>query len=99
MQVKEGLGDFIAAGLTVTPERAADMDFSRPYNHVSELLVAKTKADCPADVAGLAGRKVHVRPSSSYASTLASTCDGLCPLASPTGRHPGSSPGGALGRP
>jgi len=68
--LQEGLGDLIAAGLTVTPERQKDMDFSRPYNHVSELLVARTKADCPADVKGLAGKTVHVRPSSSYATTL-----------------------------
>jgi membrane-bound lytic murein transglycosylase F len=68
--LNEGLGDVIAAGMTATPERAREVTFSKPYNHVSELLVARTRAECPADVKGLAGRSIHVRPSSSYAVTL-----------------------------
>jgi len=69
--LNEGLGDIIAAGVTVTPDRAREVDFSRGYNFVSEVLVARTRADCPADVNALAGRSVHVRQSSSYATSLA----------------------------
>lgn len=68
--VQEGLGDVVAAGVTVTPERQAQVDFSAAYNHVSELVVARRKEDCPASPAQLAGRSVHVRQSSSYAESL-----------------------------
>lgn len=68
--LNDGLGDLVAAGMTVTEERQKVADFSRPYIFVSELVVARTKEECPADVAGLAGKEVHVRASSSYAETL-----------------------------
>jgi membrane-bound lytic murein transglycosylase F len=69
--LNEGLGDMVAAAVTVTPEREKEVDFTRPYNFVSEILVAKTREGCPKDLADLKGRTVHVRPSSSYAQTLA----------------------------
>ncbi|MEW5849908.1 MAG: transporter substrate-binding domain-containing protein [Myxococcota bacterium] len=68
--LNEGLGDMIAASMTITPEREKDVAFSRPYNFVSELLVARSKKECPKDPADLAGRSVHVRQSSSYATSL-----------------------------
>lgn len=66
----EGRGDMVAASLTVTDERSKTVAFSRPYNYVSEVVVAR------ADEAGidgsedLAGRDVVVRPSSSYHESL-----------------------------
>lgn len=68
--LNEGLGDVIAASVTITPEREKEVAFSRPYNFVSEVVVAR-KNECPKDIQDLAGRTVHVRPSSSYAETLA----------------------------
>ncbi|MEL6546333.1 MAG: transporter substrate-binding domain-containing protein, partial [Myxococcota bacterium] len=67
----EGKGDFIAASLTVTPERKKSVSFSDPYLFVDELLVQRTdesKAiNTPAD---LKGRTITVRESSSYFETL-----------------------------
>jgi membrane-bound lytic murein transglycosylase F len=67
--LNEGLGDVVAAGITVTPDREQEVAFGKPYNFVSELLVART-GQCPKKPEDLAGRSVHVRPSSSYAKTL-----------------------------
>lgn len=69
--LREGRGDVIAASLTITPEREAEVAFSRPYLYVDEVLVqpsaSEAKLTSPAD---LKGRKVHVRASSSYHQTL-----------------------------
>jgi membrane-bound lytic murein transglycosylase F len=66
----EGRGDVIAASLTVTPERAAQVAFSAPYHEIDEVVVRR-RGDRVADVAGLAGRRIHVRRDSAYAATLA----------------------------
>lgn len=70
--LRQGRGDVVAAGLTVTEARDADrIAFTRPYNHVVETVVAR-----PADTAtlrapaDLAGRTVAVRRSSAYWETL-----------------------------
>ena len=65
----EGKGDFVAAGLTITPERQKSFAFSSPYQTVSEVVVvaAKDKAQSLAD---LKGRKITVRKSSSYYESL-----------------------------
>lgn len=65
----EGRGDVIAASLTVTPERAKKVAFSRPYLHMEEVLVGR--AGGPAlKIEELDGVTVTVRPSSSYRRTL-----------------------------
>ena len=67
----EGRGDLVAASLTVTRTREARVAFSRPYLYVDEVLVApKGAKDVPTRLADLAGRAVHVRPSSSGWETL-----------------------------
>lgn len=66
----EGKGDLIAAGMTVTEPRKRRVAFSRPYNHVSELVVVRNDDRSILGVEDLAGRHVAVRPSSSYYSTL-----------------------------
>jgi membrane-bound lytic murein transglycosylase F len=65
----EGRGDLVAAGLTITPERSEQVRFSRPYNHVSEILVTRA-GETLAGPEELAGRTLTVRPSSSYHATL-----------------------------
>jgi membrane-bound lytic murein transglycosylase F len=65
----EGRGDVVAAALSVTPERSAWVAFSRPYNHVSELLVTRA-GEVLLDPSALAGRAVTVRASSAYHDTL-----------------------------
>jgi membrane-bound lytic murein transglycosylase F len=69
--LRAGRGDVIVGSLAVTPERAAEIAFTRPVRYVSQQIVVP-KADRsvrrPAD---LAGKTVTVRPSSSYAAALA----------------------------
>jgi membrane-bound lytic murein transglycosylase F len=66
----DGRGDVIAAAWTVTESRARRVAFSRPYKHVSELVVVRRDDESILGIEDLEGRKVAVRPSSSYHSTL-----------------------------
>lgn len=68
--LQEGKGDLIAASLTVTPEREQQVAFSRPYLFVKELVVQRKGAPKVARLEELAGRKITVRRSSSYAERL-----------------------------
>ena len=70
-----GKGDLIAAGLTRTPEREAEMRFTTRYLEVRETFVT---AGAPvSSLADLAGRTVTVHPDTSYAATLASLADSV----------------------
>jgi len=63
----EGRGDIASANLTITDERAKIVDFSRPlFKNVSEILVSGADAPALQNLDDLAGREIHVRPSSSY---------------------------------
>jgi membrane-bound lytic murein transglycosylase MltF len=67
----EGKVDFVAAALTVTPERKAIADFSNPTRTgVSEIVVTGPDVEAPATVEDLSGREVFVRKSSSYYESL-----------------------------
>jgi membrane-bound lytic murein transglycosylase MltF len=67
----EGRGDIAAAGLTITPEREALVDFTDPLaRDVAEILVTGPSAPAVASVQDLAGREIGVRASSSYRSSL-----------------------------
>jgi membrane-bound lytic murein transglycosylase F len=67
----EGRGDVIAATLTATPERNAELAFSRPYLFVEEMVVRKARAvEKVASVYELPGRTVHAWKSSSHYRTL-----------------------------
>jgi len=62
----EGKGDLAAAGLTITPGREHEVDFSIPvYTGVREVVVRGPGAPPLTRVEELAGRAVHVRRSSS----------------------------------
>jgi membrane-bound lytic murein transglycosylase MltF len=68
----EGRVDVLAANLTITPERAARVDFADPiYTGVAEIVI--TAADAPAieSFDDLVATEVHVRRSSSYFEHLA----------------------------
>jgi membrane-bound lytic murein transglycosylase MltF len=63
----EGRGDVAAAGLTVTPERAASVAFTLPYlSDVSEVVVLHAGVEPPASLDGLSGRTLCLAPGTSY---------------------------------
>jgi membrane-bound lytic murein transglycosylase F len=68
--LKEGKGDLVAAGLSITAERQASFLFSEPYNTVSELLVVAAKDKHTKSLEDLKGKRVSVRKSSSYYESL-----------------------------
>ena len=75
--LNEGKGDVVAAAMTITAERRAQAAFTRPYNEVEELVVVRADEDSIASLADLAGRTVHVRPSSSFYTTLTALADSI----------------------
>ncbi|WP_203594785.1 transglycosylase SLT domain-containing protein [Wenzhouxiangella limi] len=69
----EGLGDIVAANLTITPERAERVDFTVPLGRgVREVLVAHAGAEVPAGLEDLSGQELFVNPQSSYFEHLES---------------------------
>ncbi len=70
--LEQGKGDLIAASYTITEERQKDPDitFSRPYNYVSEVVVARADEEGLEGPEDLAGRTMAARRGSSYWQTL-----------------------------
>lgn len=67
----EGKGDVIAAGMTITDDRAKLIDFSTPYlTDVSEIVVSSTDAIPLSTLDDLAGMTVYVDKSTSYYAHL-----------------------------
>jgi membrane-bound lytic murein transglycosylase F len=67
----EGRGDIAAASLTPTAERRAmGVSFSEPYNFTSQFLVARSSDSTLNGPQDLVGRRVAVRRSSAYWTTL-----------------------------
>jgi membrane-bound lytic murein transglycosylase MltF len=74
----EGRGDIAAAGLTITPERQEQIEFSDPMTRMlSEVLVTGPSAPEITRIEDLAGRELYVRASSSYRSSLDTVNAGL----------------------
>ena len=66
-----GKGDIIMANLTVTPERAAVVDFAEPWiDGVEEIVVTSPRGPVIKTVDDLSGKDVFVRESSSYYQSL-----------------------------
>ncbi len=72
----QGRGDVIAAAMTVTPERARRVAFTRPYLEVEEVVVVRA-GDRVERLAELAGRTVHVRRSSAFYPRLVALREGV----------------------
>jgi membrane-bound lytic murein transglycosylase MltF len=67
----EGRGDIIAAGLTITDERAQHVAFTDPMSKpVSEILVTGPSAPPLESIEGLSGQTVYLRHSSSYRESI-----------------------------
>ena len=66
-----GYGDLAVANLTITPERAAQVDFSVPlYRNISEILVTGPAGAPVGTIDDLSGKTLHTRRSSSYYESL-----------------------------
>ncbi len=66
-----GFGDIAAAGLTITPERLKEVDFTDPYlSGIDEVIVVNSEIRGIKTVDDLSGREVFVRESSSYYESL-----------------------------
>jgi membrane-bound lytic murein transglycosylase MltF len=69
--LEQGRGDMAVASLTITPERAERVSFTVPAaRNVSELVVTGPRTPEIKTIEDLAGKKVFVRPSSSYWESL-----------------------------
>ncbi len=69
--LQKGTVDFVAATLTITPERRKLVDFSTPTRtNVSEIVVTAPSLAAIAGPDDLSGREVFVRRSSSYFESL-----------------------------
>jgi membrane-bound lytic murein transglycosylase F len=74
--LREGRGDVVAASLTPTEERReGGVEFTRPYHYVSQVIVTRADDDELQTPQQLAGRSIHVRPSSAYRDTLVALRD------------------------
>ncbi|WP_456374826.1 transporter substrate-binding domain-containing protein [Thiolapillus sp.] len=70
-RLKAGKGDIAAHFLTETPERKKSLRFvSARKVKINELVVANGKVALPNKLEGLAGRKLHILPNSSYLEHL-----------------------------
>ncbi len=66
-----GKGDLAVGNLTITDERLKKADFSDPIGKgIDEILVSKAGKDDLNSIFDLAGKKIHVRKSSSYHESL-----------------------------
>ena len=66
-----GIGDIVAAGMRMTPERMDAIDFTIPYLHsVSEVLVSHSKAEPIRGIEDLGRRRIYVQPGWESSKTL-----------------------------
>jgi membrane-bound lytic murein transglycosylase MltF len=73
-----GKGDIAAAGLTITPERLKESDFSAPIlQNVYEIVVSGPASEPLVSVDDLSGREVFVRESSIFHESLQALNAGL----------------------
>ncbi len=75
--LNEGKGDIVAAAMTINEERETKADFTISYNDVDELVVVRSDETDISSFGDLAGRKVHVRASSSFRATLEAVADSI----------------------
>lgn len=66
----EGRGDIAATNLTITAERQKIVDFAEPLIAVDEIIVTGPGVAELTSLEDLAGKKIHVRRSSSYWQSL-----------------------------
>jgi membrane-bound lytic murein transglycosylase F len=72
--LNSGIGDFIAANYTITPERREYVGFTSPYDIVSQVIVLNNGGAYtgPKTLDDLGGMSISVREGTSYHATLTS---------------------------
>ncbi|MFO7753471.1 MAG: membrane-bound lytic murein transglycosylase MltF [Desulfobacteraceae bacterium] len=68
--LEQGQGDFIASGITITPERQRRVEFSIPYMTIQQRLIHHKLIFGADDIQDLEGRTIHVRRGTSYHNRL-----------------------------
>jgi len=69
--LKAGIGDIVAAGTRITPERRVEVDFTIPYlGSVSEVLVSHSKTLPINRIEDLSNRPIHVQSGWESSKTL-----------------------------
>jgi membrane-bound lytic murein transglycosylase MltF len=69
--LKAGIGDVVAAGIRITPERCREVDFTIPYlTSVSEVLVVHSKGAPIGGIEDLSNRRIHIQPGWETSKTL-----------------------------
>jgi len=69
--LKQGKGDFIAAGLPITAPRLEYVDFSIPYMTIQERIIHHNLIFGPKDIKNMESKIFHVRRGTSYHDRLA----------------------------
>lgn len=60
-ELEDGAIDMIIAALPITPERAARVDFSRPYYSATQVIVTRAGNTPPQRIEELSGRRIAVQ--------------------------------------
>ena len=68
--LEQGEGDFIAAGVTITPERQGQYRFGPPYQHIQQEVVCHRQSNLPRTPAELSRVNIVITSSSSYEDRL-----------------------------
>lgn len=68
--VNGGAADLVAAGITITDERAASVDFSNGYLNVTQQVLYRSNAEKPTSAEDFIGKKILVIANSSHSETL-----------------------------
>lgn len=71
LAVRDGRADLAAAGLTISPRRKLQFDFSTGYQTVQEQIIYRLGEPRPRNISDLAGRRIVVLAGSSHAEQLA----------------------------
>ncbi len=67
----EGLGDIIAYGVVITPDREKRVDFSTPIQtDVTQIIVTGSSFGAVSTIADLGGKEIYVNPLTTYYQNL-----------------------------
>ena len=66
----KGVGEVVAAGITITPSRLESVDFSRGYLSVQQKAIINKKNKEIKSIDDLKGKSIHVRQGTSYEERL-----------------------------